>query len=124
MKLLFLILFGTASLCAQEAIHNSTYFEFLGNGGLYSLNYERFLGEQNTLRVGFSYINFSETFLNCKITTIPILLNQLFFSKRNQLELGAGVVFMHIPSGDYTVYKPINGTSYLGFRDEDDEAHV
>jgi hypothetical protein len=124
MKLLFLLLLGTVGLYAQDVAHNSVYFEFLGNGGIYSLNYERYFNEQNTLRVGFSYLDLSETILNCKTTTVPILLNQFFFSKRNQLELSAGVVFMHIPSGDFNAYKPINGASYFGFRDEDDTAHI
>jgi hypothetical protein len=58
------------------------------------------------------------------MTTLPILLNQFFFSKNNQLEIGAGFVFMNIPSGNYSVYKPINGTSYIGFRDDDNDSHV
>ncbi len=39
---------------ASKASRNNAYLEVLGNGGLYSLNYERIVVEHFALRVGFA----------------------------------------------------------------------
>ncbi|MGE3669493.1 MAG: hypothetical protein AB7K71_07525, partial [Polyangiaceae bacterium] len=42
---------------STRSAKNSLYIELLGNGGLYSLNYERNLTDDVAARVGFSYIS-------------------------------------------------------------------
>jgi hypothetical protein len=56
---------------------NSIYFEALGNGGFYSINYDRMFKESFGGKVGFSYLSKIDfIFTSIKdLLVIPVMLN-------------------------------------------------
>lgn len=56
---------------------NAVFAEFLGNGFLYSLNYERLFKGTFTLRTGISYLS-EEVFMLGDMLTFPISSSMLF----------------------------------------------
>ena len=91
MKLL-VVLFAIATLCCplfaqSPSAPNSVYFELLGNGLMYSLNYDRMFSESFGGRAGIGY--FSPE--NEAVITFPIMLNYLYGSGNSKLELGGGI---------------------------------
>lgn len=71
---------------------NNAYVELLGNGGLYSINYERIVVENFALRIGFSAFKSTPLFGEGEnaFVTVPIMGNFLFGKRQNKFELGAG----------------------------------
>ena len=95
MKKLFVILIIcllTYSSYCQDTRKNSIYVEALGNGILYSINYERLfpLGEYVGLitRIGFAY-----DFEFFSSITIPLEISGIL-GKKHCFELGAGYTFI------------------------------
>jgi hypothetical protein len=98
------IALATGSLAAQERNYetmkkNTVFAEALGNGGLYSLNYERLLDDDWSLRVGLSYLGFSGsdglgTSVSVGVITVPITSSYLINlgGSSSYIELGGGVV--------------------------------
>lgn len=100
---------------------NSIYFEALGNGALYSLNYDRLFTENFGGRIGIMYLSsFDMIFTSAEnLLLIPVMLNY-FSGSEHKLEIGAGVV---IVSADYIGFfglgsggTGIGGTATLGYR--------
>lgn len=93
--------------------NNWLYIELVGNGGLISLNYERYFSDNLSFRVGWG------TTIIAPIL-IPITVN---YSYKNILEFGIGIVpYANAPTGswggEYFAYKE-NGlfiTSVIGFK--------
>ena len=74
---------------------NAIYLELLGNGGLYSLNFDRRLSPRTSLRIGFAHWSSSGGVFDDserEITTMPVMLNRLRGSGNHKLELGAGIL--------------------------------
>jgi hypothetical protein len=97
---------------------NSIFFEILGNGGLYSINYERSLNTKLYGRIGFS------TFLSFdllggdtggRITTIPVLLSYFSGQKKNHFEISGGMLFGKVNT-DLVSGAIIDLTSFIGYR--------
>jgi hypothetical protein len=114
----FLILL--TNIKAQEVIlsKNAVFFEILGNGGLYSINYERCLSENLIGRIGFS------SFLSVdviggetggRITTIPILITYFSGKKKSHFEIGGGMLFGK-DNEDQVAGTIIDLTSFIGYR--------
>ncbi|WP_162052335.1 hypothetical protein [Pontibacter pamirensis] len=80
---------------SSKASRNNAYLELLGNGGLYSVNYERIVVENFALRLGFAAFKAGTLFGegNNSIITVPVLGNFLFGKKKSKFELGAGFLF-------------------------------
>lgn len=76
---------------------NNAYIELLGNGGLYSVNYERMLVENFALRLGFAFFKSGDLFGggDKSIFTVPVLGNLFFGERKSKLEVGAGFLFGH-----------------------------
>ena len=72
-------------LYCQQKYNQSFYLELLGNGGLYSFNYEHNLYESLNARAGLSY-----TFSFLEMITMPIMLNYSNLQKDISPELGVG----------------------------------
>lgn len=94
---------------AGRTANNAIWAELLGNGVIYSINYERIFGESVGLRVGFSYLPVSgssyprgsDVIESTKVTllTFPVLLNYYGVGSRNhKLQLGAGLTFAYASS--------------------------
>jgi len=93
--------------------NNYLYVELFGNGGIISLNYERYFSDNLSFRVGWG------TTIIAPIL-IPITVN---YSYKNIFEFGIGIVpYANAPTGswggEYFAYKE-NGlfvTSVIGFK--------
>ena len=94
--ILVFILIGIEITIAQDTNinfkKNQLYLELGGNGLVYSINYERLLSENFTLRGGFGItpgLIFAEgTFIH-----IPITASYLIGSKSSKFETGLGVTY-------------------------------
>ena len=83
---------------------NLVYLELLGNGGLYSVNYERMLSNDLSARLGFSYFSISasagsgqeQSSAKASIVTAPALFNYMVGGKNHKLELGAGATLIYV----------------------------
>ncbi len=81
---------------APEPRRNAVFVELLGNGGLYSLNFERLLTDHLGLRVGFATWTSPLFFQGSppdRYQTVPVTLSYLLGSGDRKLELGGGVTF-------------------------------
>ena len=75
---------------------NAVFFELLGNGGLYSFNYERMLREDLGLRVGYASWSSPLFFQGDppdRYTALPVTVSWLLGESERKLELGGGVLF-------------------------------
>lgn len=96
---------------------NAIYFELVGHGGLYSLNYERVFDTKRTLRAGVSYLNDSDSFLSFHYLSIPISVSELLPIDRDSfLEIGMFNSFFY--EFDVKRLSTWIGPS-LGFREQD-----
>lgn len=79
---------------------NLVYLELLGNGGLYSVNYERMLGNDLSARLGFSYLSMGassgEASAKATLVTAPVMLNYMIGGKNHKLETGAGATVIYV----------------------------
>ena len=97
----------TLIVSCSFAQNNTIYFELLGNGLVYSLNYDRMVTEKISVRAGYGGLTVSQmtissgTIVNedIKITLIPVLANYLRGEGNHKLEMGAGIVLVSL---DYT----------------------
>jgi hypothetical protein len=71
---------------------NHLYLELGGNGLIYSINYERLLSENFTLRGGFG-ITPGIIFVEGTFIHIPVTASYLIGSKTSKLELGLGATY-------------------------------
>lgn len=101
---------------------NSVYFEVLGNGGLYSINYDRLFTENLGGRIGVMYFNadWFAFFNDVDIFLIPITLNYCIGTGKHKLELGAGGVIGLVNAGFFGS-NPTSGsgvvwTGTIGYR--------
>ncbi|RPI75166.1 MAG: hypothetical protein EHM47_03370 [Ignavibacteriales bacterium] len=103
---------------------NSIYFEALGNGGLYSVNYDRLFTESFGGRIGFSYLSeISLIFSSINdFLSVPITLNYFLGNGSHKFELGAGVVYASFSGGDFLGFETnsgssnVAGTATIGYR--------
>jgi len=109
-RLAFLIaIFLTGYLYAQEVqkvAKNAIYIEGLGNGVIYSLNYERNVGNNLSIRVGVGYFGASgeatykdtgkKEEIVANIGTFPIMANYFIGKGRHKIEIGGGMVLFTI----------------------------
>ena len=76
--------------------HSAVYAELLGQGILYSLNYDYRFSDHVSMRVGFSSWSIPSFMLfvngTLSYTGFPIMLNYLAGKGSSRLELGAGIV--------------------------------
>ena len=96
----------------ERTAFNSIFIELLGNGGLYSLNYDRLVTDYLSIRGGFSYFSISAagngSSASVTFMTFPIMANFLVGSPSHKLELGAGPLFAY--AGGSTSSGGVGGT--------------
>lgn len=88
---------NTTNNNVEKKVKNVVYIELLGNGGIYSINYERRLSNQIWARIGTSYFPAAYDGL----ATLPVSLNYLFGKQAKFLELGLGTTLFYAGSDDY-----------------------
>jgi len=126
-----LLLFGLMTCClsygqrdSSKTSRNNAYLELLGNGGIYSINYERIVVENFALRIGFAIFKSRTLFGegNNSILTVPVLGNFLFGKKKSKFEVGAGFLFgrkkftSSSSPNDNTTSSIIDLTGVIGYR--------
>ena len=83
----------------ERTAFNTIFVELLGNGGLYSLNYDRLINDYVSIRGGFSYISVGASSgtssASVTLMTFPVMANFLVGSPSHKLELGAGPLFAY-----------------------------
>ena len=75
---------------------NAVFVELLGNGGAYSLNYERQLTDSLGVRVGYATWTNADLFPLGSLDhyeTVPVTVSYLLGRGERKLELGGGVTF-------------------------------
>jgi hypothetical protein len=86
-----------AQASAAPVSRNAVYFEILGNGGVYSFNYERMLTESLGLRVGYaawdSPLLWDGGSPPDRYVTVPVTASYLLGPGERKLELGGGILF-------------------------------
>ena len=82
-----------------EPAHNAIYFEALGAGILYSINYERFITKDVTLRIGYS--SWSVPFFGLEsFIGVPVMVHDLIGSGNSKLDIGLGLEYVKIEYGN------------------------
>lgn len=106
--------FVAAAPCAAQSERdeprNSIYLESLGNGGLFSINYERLLTPRLGLRLGYGSWDSGDFFVSyggSRVTTMPIMLNGLFGTGSRRWELGGGIL---VGSNASEAFQTLTGT--------------
>lgn len=131
-----LLLSGTAfssAAQAQEALsrhrggdfaRNSIFVEVLGNGLLYSLNYDHKIFNHLSARLGGMYVGGLESEdvgEDISLLFVPVMANYLVGNGNSRLEIGAGITFGHA-GGDWDGLGEVSGggvtafTSTIGYR--------
>jgi len=97
-----------------EPPENAIYFEALGPGILYSINYERMVSNNVSIRIGYSSWQVTTPFLitsSVSFTGIPVMVNFLQGDGNSKLELGAGIEFVQYSStSSFLGYDPTTNT--------------
>ncbi|MFQ5865286.1 MAG: hypothetical protein ACE5IW_08680 [bacterium] len=103
--------------------HNSIYLELLGNGILYSINYDRMFSESICGRIGIMYIPTGEVDgeENVNVTIVPVTANYLVGKGKHKLELGLGALFVFADrdfdeQGGAVDEQGVAGTATFGYR--------
>jgi hypothetical protein len=111
----------------ERKAKNLVYLELLGNGGLYSINYERMLGNDLSARLGFSYFSVGastgDSSAKATLVTAPLMLNYLVGGKNHKFEVGAGATMIYVSAsssgagmGSSAEGVGVAGTGTVGYR--------
>jgi hypothetical protein len=92
---LLLTSFSYAQSDFSQSSRNNFFFEVLGTAGPYSINYERFILDDVTSRVGLSVWNDpTSSGGKTSLITVPVLTSALMGARKSKLEIGAGLLFV------------------------------
>jgi hypothetical protein len=113
---------GDETVDAPLATH-SVFVEALGNGGLYSVNYDHRFHEDLSLRGGFSFYSGVDATYGAQVSVlvVPITLNYLAGGPNHNLEMGVGPLLAAGSVSDTDVGPVAGGglagvTSTFGYR--------
>lgn len=102
----------------RAIVKNAFYLELFGNGGFYSINYERCLQSHTLCRIGFSTFQTTDLFVRTdpgRITTFPLLVSHLSGHNKHHFELGGGLLLGKWRESSETGLI-FNLTSFIGYR--------
>jgi hypothetical protein len=87
----------------QNTSKNTIFFEALGNGFLYSVNYDRLVTPNIAVRIGFSILPIIVPDVNSLIMSVPISASYLhhFPNSPSNIELGLGFSTVNSTSDGY-----------------------
>ncbi len=92
-----------------EGAKNAFYVELLGNGLLFSANYDVRIANKFGIRAGIGYVGSTEG--EGGILTIPVMGNFLLGNNGRYFEVGAGITYV---SGDSDLFNDDGFSSVLG----------
>ncbi len=91
-----LMMTGSGFAAEKPEAPLSIFFELFGNGGIYSINADYRIREDCSVRLGIVTWNTSGFFGGSNhLTAFPLLVNYLYGSGNNWLELGGGLLYGH-----------------------------
>jgi hypothetical protein len=118
LSICFISLFNRGFSQELPLTKNAFYLELFGNGGFYSINYERNIHHNIYSRIGFATFQTFDIFdrsYHGKITTVPLIVSYLSGFKKHHFEIGGGLLFGKIKEGSES--NPIfDVTGFLGYR--------
>lgn len=88
-----------AEAAGEPGARDAVYFELGGNAALYSLNYERRLGDRTAARAGLMFVAVEASNegtgerASVNLALLPLMLNGLIGDGSGRLELGIGPLF-------------------------------
>lgn len=126
-------LITAALLCAGPALHaqtgaraqNAVYVELGGNGGLYSVNFDRRMGDAFAVRVGIGTWTTEDLFLGdeaeVSIVSVPVTVSWVPAAANRGVEVGGGVLLGNRSreeafEGGETSASFVSLTGILGYR--------
>ncbi len=151
LAIFILTLFTSGALKAQQGgvgvppsgasawAQNAVYVELLGNGLVYSINYDRFISPNSSIRAGIGYIGLSASAptdngdgtvsnnnVSASLLTIPITFNYFLGShdekgrlSSSKFELGLGIIFIDAGESFGAISAAgvgVGGTATVGYR--------
>lgn len=98
-RIILLIIFNVATWSQSyndvvTKYENNIFLEVFGNAGAYSLNYDRTIIKDFSIRAGFMALKSDNDF----VTGFPVLVNYRFSINQNYLEVGIGQTFFSLPN--------------------------
>jgi hypothetical protein len=90
---------------AAPAARNALFFELLGNGGVYSFNFERLLTDRLGVRLGYATWKSSDFFplgSEDQYTAWPVTVSYLMGRGERKFELGGGITFGQVRPFSFT----------------------
>ena len=119
--ILFLLFFNNS--ISGQTNPNSIYFEALGNGVLYSINYDRLITENFGGRIGIMYLSSLDFFFVSaeNFIIVPVMVNY-FIGNKHKLELGCGIIYASADNAEAFEFgsgessSAIGGTATIGYR--------
>ncbi len=100
-----------------EPSKNSIFIEVFGNGGLYSINYERNLNSNLYGRFGFGrWASTDLSGFESKLTTFPVLITYITDHEKHHFEIGGGFLFGSIKEELSESEFIFDFSSFLGYR--------
>ena len=106
---------------APPAAPNAVYVELLGNGGIYSLNYDRLLTSKVAARVGFMGLAAADETGSAGVVAAPVMVSYLFGEGNSHFETGVGVMLaaggvVNVEGFENESFSGAVGTATLGYR--------
>lgn len=108
---------------SQKTAQSTLYLELLGNGAIYSLNYDHLFSNNVGARFGgmVAWANEEDSDDNVNIATFNVMANYLIGSGKHKLEFGIGTLFAKTWGGffdgiDDFDASGIFGTATVGYR--------
>jgi hypothetical protein len=97
-----LLIYPLGTLFAQDTIpKNIIYLEGGGVGVLYSLNYERIISDNLSIRIGYTSWTMGIYGGSDSFTGIPLLVNYFLYEGNNKVEFGVGLEYARTNESDY-----------------------
>ena len=96
----FMLTQSNPLLAQNDPAKNAIYFEGLGVGGFYSINYERLINTNTSLSIGYS--SWTITILGTdSFMGIPIIFHYFPGEQNSKLEFGIGLEFQQMKNGGW-----------------------
>jgi len=108
---------GKASSRDTLNTQKSLYFELLGNGLLWSANFEQKVSPKLALRLGFGIfsISYDEILGNSNLVTFPLMVNYISGKGKNHFEAGTGLCGVNIKTEGTNEFN-MDLTFVIGYR--------
>ena len=100
---------------------NAVYVELLGNGLLYSVNYDRLVAPHVSARVGVAALAAADGGSSAAVVAAPLMVNYLFGKGSSRFETGVGILLAsgsveNVEGAEDDSFSGAVGTATLGYR--------